>query len=116
MGKGKKQPRALSHPLGQPEPIASMVFFLVCFNRIREGCVCFFISGCCVPRGPPRYSSFVCEQKILPQPKPGREILEQVVNLRGRPIDTHLLAAGMQLGRAGKGKLVVFFLFLIKLA
>lgn len=71
------------------------------------------------PSGPPRYSSFVCEQKILPQPKPGREILEQVVNLRGRPIDTHLLAAGMQLER-GKGKLVrcwAFFLsFLIKIA
>lgn len=76
----------------------------------------FFHLRLLCPSGPPRYSSFVCEQKILPQPKPGREILEQVVNLRGRPIDTHLLAAGMQLGRAGKGKLVGFFLFLIKLA
>lgn len=54
------------------------------------------------PPGTPRSSSFVCEQKMLPQAEPGREILEQAVNLGGRPTAAHLPAAGVQLGE-GKG-------------
>lgn len=74
-----------------------------------------FSSPVVVSLGAPHSSSFVWEQKTLPRPKAGREILEQAVNLRGRPSDTHLLLHSWE---RGKGKLVMvfFLLFLIKLA
>lgn len=46
---GKKQQRAPSPPLASRPRCLTGLF---CFNGIREGCVCVFISGCCVPRGP----------------------------------------------------------------
>lgn len=71
-----------------------------------------FSSPVVVSLGAPRSSSFVWEQKTLPRPKAGREILEQAVNLRGRPSDTHLLLHSWE---RGKGKLVMgFFCFFNK--
>lgn len=108
-GRSSRQLQALPWPAS---PAAS----LGCFVLMPLGKDAFvFSSPVVVSLGAPHSSSFVWEQKTLPRPKAGREILEQAVNLCSQPSDTHLLLHSWE---RGKGKLAMGFFsaFLIKLA
>lgn len=43
-------------------------FIFYFFNHIKEGCVCFFISGCCVPWGPLAAAPLFVSRKSFPNP------------------------------------------------
>lgn len=66
LGKGERQLIPLPRPARAHG--SALFFIIIIFNHIREGCVCFFISGCCVPWGPLAAAPLFVSRKSFPNP------------------------------------------------